>query len=344
VYYPNTSDRDAAQSIDVQPGADLGGIDLLLSPLRTRRVRGIVTDSDTGQPMQATPGFGTSIFSSPSTDGSSNSVNSTTGAFDIQIGLGTTVLSVAAISQTGQVRIPPGEVDLDGVQIKVRSGIKLPGRIVFEGSDSSASNPQLTSLRVTLRGDRQVYTFDPDPPSGVPTIDGTFTIEQVTPGDYGINIKPILNRGPAAPLPASLPNAYVKSIRLGGADVLNDGLHIGTDPPEGPLTITVGVHPGSITGIVQTERQNPDPDVTVVLVPMQRQRADLYRSAVTDASGRFKVDRIPPGNYKLFAWEEVENGAWQDARFIRDFEDLGRQVVVTEGGIEDVSLAVIPPK
>jgi hypothetical protein len=46
----------------------------------------------------------------------------------------------------------------------------------------------------------------------------------------------------------------------------------------------------------------------------------------------------------LFAWEEVENGAWQDARFIRDFEDLGRQVVVTEGGIEDVSLAVIPPK
>lgn len=346
VYFPNTTDNQAAQSIDVKPGSDLSGIDIMLSPLKTRRVRGTVIARETGQPPAPTPGFATSIRISPRTDGGSDIVNSNSGTFDIQVGLGTTVLSVAAITQTGSILVPAGDTDLEDVRIVVSSGLKLPGQVFIDGVDPSTNDPRLTSLRVTLRGDPQIFTLNPPPPSGVPSRDGAFTIGNVTPGNYRLNISPILNLAAAPALPPGLQNAYVKSVRMGETNVLSDGLQIGTEQPDHPLAIVVGLNPGSISGIARTEQQMPASDVTVVLVPdaAQRLRTDLYRSTVTDASGRYTLDRIPPGAYKLFAWDDVDNGAWQDAQFIRAFEDLGKPVMVTEGSKDDITLTVIPPK
>ena len=71
---------------------------------------------------------------------------------------------------------------------------------------------------------------------------------------------------------------------------------------------------------------------------------DRFRTATTDASGRARIQGLAPGDYKLFAWDDVDNGAWQDAQFIRAYEDLGKPVVVTEGSKEDMTLSVIPPK
>ena len=94
VYFPNTTDDQAAEAIDLRPGANMGGIDILLAPLRTRRVRGVVIDGVTGQPFKNdTPGFAYSIRSSPSTDGGSTIVNPNTGEFDVQMVPGTVVLS-----------------------------------------------------------------------------------------------------------------------------------------------------------------------------------------------------------------------------------------------------------
>jgi hypothetical protein len=200
-------------------------------------------------------------------------------------------------------------------------------------------------LRVTLRSDAQLPSINPPQDSGVPLPSGSFTIQNATPGNYRVNVAPILNLGPGpAPANAQLQSLYVKSIRLGDTDVLNDGLSITVQPPDGPLVVVLATRPGAITGSAIDEKQQPAPETTVVLAPdtEHRGRVDLFKTVVTDAMGHFRLDRVPPGNYKLFAWDDVENGAWLDGAFLSRYEDQGTRITVSEGGTNDVQLSLIP--
>jgi hypothetical protein len=74
-----------------------------------------------------------------------------------------------------------------------------------------------------------------------------------------------------------------------------------------------------------------------------RHRKDLFRSALSDASGSYRIEGLPPGNYKLFAWEDVEPQMWHDPAYMRVYEDLGRAVTIAEGTSQVVDLAGISP-
>ena len=67
--------------------------------------------------------------------------------------------------------------------------------------------------------------------------------------------------------------------------------------------------------------------VTAVLVPEMSRRArfHLYKTAETDQYGHFEMRGIVPGDYKLFSWEEAEDGAWEDPDFLKPFEDKGER-------------------
>jgi hypothetical protein len=79
----------------------------------------------------------------------------------------------------------------------------------------------------------------------------------------------------------------------------------------------------------------------VVLIPDIRRRTELYRSVTTDVSGLFHFDRIPPGDYKVFSWEEVDDGAWFDLEFLRANENRAIPVRIVEGRTESVRVEVI---
>jgi hypothetical protein len=64
---------------------------------------------------------------------------------------------------------------------------------------------------------------------------------------------------------------------------------------------------------------------------------------LTDASGRFQFQRIPPGEYKLLAWEDVEENFWQDPDFIRKYDDRGRSVRIDAGTKENFEIRANPP-
>jgi hypothetical protein len=111
------------------------------------------------------------------------------------------------------------------------------------------------------------------------------------------------------------------------------------------MVIVVGLNAGSISGTVVAENQMPAPDATVVLVPDgdRRQRQDLYRTGTSDTSAHFKFDRISPGSYKLFAWDNVDNGVWLDPAFMKANEDSGKSIVIREGSREEIQLSVRIP-
>jgi hypothetical protein len=57
----------------------------------------------------------------------------------------------------------------------------------------------------------------------------------------------------------------------------------------------------------------------------------LYKTATTDQSGRFSMRGIAPGDYKLFAWEALENFGYFDPDVLRRSEALGKAVQLSEG-------------
>ncbi len=83
--------------------------------------------------------------------------------------------------------------------------------------------------------------------------------------------------------------------------------------------------------------------VTLVPQPCLGNRTDLYTSTVSDPTGYFEIGRITPGIYTLFAWEEVENGAWMDPSFAQEFETAGTVVSIEAGALVRIDLIAIPP-
>ena len=63
---------------------------------------------------------------------------------------------------------------------------------------------------------------------------------------------------------------------------------------------------------------------------------------MTDSSGHPGSERVPPGEYKVFAWSEVDNGGWFDADFMKQYENRGRPITVREGAASTAQVEAIP--
>jgi hypothetical protein len=80
------------------------------------------------------------------------------------------------------------------------------------------------------------------------------------------------------------------------------------------------------------ENQKAVAGATVVLIHDSTLRYRVNeKTSITDAGGNFVIENVPPGNYKAFAWDTVERGAWGDPSFMRSQEERGAPLHVDEG-------------
>lgn len=332
VYHPGVIESQAASAIAVAAGGTTGGVDISIASgyVQTHHVRGRAMDGATGQPLARA--FITALSRSiESLRITPTTQTDTNGVFDLP---GVRPGSYVLVTQVGG--IVPIEVtnrDVENVAIIASARFKLSGRFVIDGPSTGAA-PKIQDLRIaSLARDPELpgldspgLSFSPPPES-----DGSFVVDGATPGDFRVSV-----RGLGA-------NAYVKSMRMGRDDVLNDGLHL-QGPPENALEVTIGVDAARVHGTVVDSRQQPLVNRTVVLIPdlRLRRRHDLYHSSAAGSGGRFQIQGVAPGSYKLFAFDQIENGAWLDPEFIRNFEDRGVSVEVRSGGDVTVEVTVIP--
>jgi hypothetical protein len=162
--------------------------------------------------------------------------------------------------------------------------------------------------------------------------DGSFQLEDVGPDRYAVSIN-------------GLPEGfYLKSVRSANLDVLAGGLEIAGGSPA-PLDVVLSPNAGQVTGVVQDANQKAAPAVMVVLVPQEKERRDreaFYRTTTSDLAGQFTFKGVVPGEYRVYAWEEAEYGAWMDPDFMKPLESRGAAVSVTEGGRLAVQANLIP--
>jgi hypothetical protein len=338
VYFPGTTEAQSATAVPLQPGAAVGGIDFSVGAGRvvTHHIRGRVI----GDPAGEQPPF-TQIQLVPQSAPQPSFVIPTlqtdpNGTFDMAGVIPGSYMLIAtklATNAVGRMLIEVVDRDIENLPVVLTPPFTLIGRFLFDEGARGSTDSNFSQLGVTFTFDAATATtnlISMGPISFSAAADGTFKWT-LFPGDFRATIRPLPE------------NAYVKSIRMGSVDILNDGLHL-YSAPESPIEIAIGLNAGALEGTVLNARQEPVPNRTVVLVPdiRLRQRSDLYKNVATDSNGHFQFKGITPGTYKLFAWEQVETGAWQDPEFIGPFEGRGKLVQVIEGGSESVELAVIP--
>lgn len=90
----------------------------------------------------------------------------------------------------------------------------------------------------------------------------------------------------------------------------------------------------------------PEAGASAVLIPesSRRDQFALYKTQNTDQYGHFEIRGIAPGDYKLFAWEEVEADAWQDAEFLKPFEVKGESITLRDDDKSKMTITAISAK
>jgi hypothetical protein len=353
IYYPGTSDPQFAKAVEVFSGGVVRGVDIDAAPVRLGRVRGRVVGVQGRNSVDMRPVTWTIYTTSAQRPNASTDEQ---GNFEMTAVPGRYTLTAFAgeLETYTFLDVRPG--DVTNAVISVSPGLTLNGSVVVDGA-SADSAKVLSSLRVSLR---------PDPlPPGVSSFqassiqpDGSFTIPpkpvpgakpEIGPpeGDFRVLVAPILiaptQPGNTPPVvPTTLQSFYVKSIRMGDVDVLENRLRL-TSQTQGPLVIVVGTNPGTLDGRVLDTQQQPVAGATVVLVHDNGLRFRVDEKTVsTDDSGRFEFHNVPPGNYKLLAWERVEAGSWQDPDFMRSFESSATALHIEEGHKTSAEVRVIP--
>jgi hypothetical protein len=241
---------------------------------------------------------------------------------------------------------------VENVQLLLAPGVTIAGRVAIEGA-SAAANPANTNpananpqrgVSVSLVREPDVVGIPNAAARGMVQEDGTFSLQNVGPGEYRLYVPPLIApfQWGAPNIPQALRNMYVKSARMGNEDLLQNRLRVEGGAP-GQIEVVIGAG-GRFNGSVLNERREPASNVTVVIVPegAYRQRRDLYRTASTDISGRFSMQGIPAASYKAFAFEETPVDAWQSSEFLRPLESRGTTVDIRDGNQTTTDLQVIP--
>jgi hypothetical protein len=194
----------------------------------------------------------------------------------------------------GRARFEVRDMDIANLSIVVSPSSEVTGTLVAPNGVKLPS-----SLRVQLLPDdasiripayQVVFTR-----SAMVGSDGTFKIPAVPEGHYRVMTVAGLT-----------PDLYLADVRHKAASVFNAGFDVRPGEND-PIQVLIGSGAGTVSGIVQDGPAKVVAGATVALVPEAARRGNLalYVSAATDASGRFVMRGVPPGDYKLFAWESV---------------------------------------
>jgi hypothetical protein len=336
IYYPGVPDAARAAPVTVKGGDEFSGVDISLQPVRTLAVKGVIV----GCPSTSAAPQGGSVFLVDPATGNSVALNSPVRDLNGQktfefpgVPPGSYVLSAMVMREgkqcAGHQSLEVTDADVEGVTLNVSEGLDLHGQVRLEGQMGASGGSYAINLRPRTTTNGMFYYGA----NGGTNPDGTFTLKNIHDGDYELSVGGLAN------------NYYLKSARLDGIDALTTGITIDSKQTPQMLDILISPNGASVNGVVLKD-QDAYEGATVTLVPNPPYRGQrrLYSTATSDQNGHFLFQGLAPGDYKVFAWEKIEPGAYTSTEFLQPYEDLGGAVHVAEGSQNSVQINLIPAK
>ena len=315
LYYPGVTDAGQSAPIQLRAGEERRDVDFRLVPARTVRVRGRVAPLPPPQELSVLLMARGLTGPTPLVEHRMAGVDEK-GVFEIRgVFPGSYLLLSMSFRRdegpSARQRLEVGNTDVNDVEVTLRPSVKVKGRVKIEGDLGPGLKPDNVYVVLTQE-DALSWDRDNGETAGA---DGSFTLPTLASGEYRVSVFRIPS------------GCYLKAVTYGGVDALAKGASIGEGA--GTLDVLLSPNGGSVDGTVTGDDEKPAIGATVVLVP-EAKRFDLYKTGATDQYGHFTIRGVAPGSYQLYAWDNLEPGAYEDPEFLDPYKNQAKKVSVEE--------------
>lgn len=315
-YYPGVIDVTAAAELEVRANATAGSIEFPVLHPRAFRIRGTVSGQATAEWIQSANAL--------VPQDARHIEYRRQSPFEIEGVLpGTYVITASGAEATARVRVTVTDRDIDGLMIqtvpcpKVRAAITLDGAPLRLTPDSRP--------RISLNQVGSAIAF-----SEQHGVNGAVAVPCAPLDHYSLGL-------------LKDPGTYIESVRLDGKEVAATALDL-TAPGDKQLDIALASKAGTLQGAVRNTSAKALPGVPVTLWDP---RTGFNVTSVSGPTGGFRFADLPPGNYRLAAWEELRPqpdgwGVQTVPAFRKEFESSSTPVTIGPGSSESVNPVLIP--
>jgi len=335
-YYPGTADRSQAAPVALHP-ADEFPANFSLTPSPSLSVRGAVVNVP---PRASATIMLQSRDFSLVLNGAEMHKDGSFVIHDVSPGSYTILASIegSPVPMTARQSLQVGSTNVEGLRLSPQPGTTIQGRMRVEARNSTS---RFDSERVFLA----LQSVDSEQDEGVlpgrenfsnlahVAPDGSFQWTDVPAGSYYVQVMgdTTANEG-----------WFVKSVAAGGRDINESGISV--DGGTVTMDLVITANGGVCEGVAVDRKGEPVANAVVVAVPeaRMRSRVDRYRKTVTDQTGRFTLRGIRPGDYTVFAWENVDGEAYYNPDFLKAYEGQGSAMHLSEGERKTLQLDAIP--
>jgi len=327
VFYPGVQDASQASTLTVRGGDEMR-VDFSLTPQRSYSVSGRVVGG-----VQGTSGRGAWLMLVKRGEGEfafGPGINTTVrddNTFSLRQVLPGSYNLIAQqqddkLSASARVEVDVREGNVQGLIVSLSPKVDVSGRVTLDSSNPAA---RPSDIRISLSPEdtqdfmRGAYAQTKE--------DGTFTFQAAPDERYKLSVF------------GSPPDMYLKSATDGRQDVLEKGFSTSSSRRL-DLVFATGA---KVAGTIASTDNNPEPGVTVVLAPEKRFAflADPFRTATTDQNGRYQIQGLRPGSYRVYAFEHLEPGAYEDEDWLKGFADRAQTLRISEATQETLDLKPI---
>jgi hypothetical protein len=340
VYFPGALRASDAMVLTVGSGDERPNVDFKLEITRAVSVSGSVVGTDGQLPPRlavtmASKGSSViqSTMSAPTQpDGRFQFANVLPGTYLLRANGGGPVAVPGAppqsVQQLAVATVDVNGADVMGIQLVMRPGATLPGRVVFRGS---AAQTAPAGWRLPVR------TFGPTTttvPTALPVNEaGAFSLTNLFPGTYLIGGQPAL--GPTT----DAMTWSLESVVIDGRDVTDLPVEIADVPPQS-LVVTFTDRYQELSGRITNASGAPQSQYAIVVFPEDKMywisgsRRILTTRPGTD--GKFMLSgagpsNLPPGRYLLAAVTDIDRDEQYDPAFLAGIVPAAVPVTLAPG-------------
>jgi len=220
------------------------------------------------------------------------------------------------------------EGDIDDLEFRMSDATSIRGRVrVADGSPLNAISTVIGRLPLRLDSTNQL---EPGGSALIDVNDGSFSLKGIV-GTYRVGMQ--LTDG-----------AYISEVRLNGKRHADPVITI-PNRFRGDLEVLIGTNAnrGSIAGRLVDGQSRPiTGTMSGLLLHAEAQNASgFYRQFTTRDNGTFSLESLPPGNYRIYVWDGIDQSSMFDPGLLDRSRAQATLVRVSERSEVSASVRVI---
>jgi uncharacterized protein (DUF2141 family) len=356
-YYNNAREEKDAAAVRVRSGENLTGIDFQLVSEPAASVQGQIfgvprdAPSPENQAAEAGPVGGIEVRISPVKLGEARWSNgSVAPGPDYRFQFSNLIAGrylVEAIHHSagrayGATQVFEFHGGSNDVSLTLSPALDIQGTLRVEGEAPPAARLAVgggvigaAGIRSVARGRGNGWQIQLTRPGSLSNLaaevgaDGRFTFREVLPGEWQLAVTPV-------------PPGFLKSAQFGDKDVRFTRFEVGPDS-EASLNIVVSMHTATVEGEVDSGTGEAK-RAGIVLAPVgaYHNLARFYYGGPADDTGKFKLNGVAPGKYKIFGIEKLAAAAFRNPEAADQLEEFGEVIDVAEGATVETHPKLIP--